>query len=334
MFRSSSTPSVPRDTRRTGLLAGLSVGAVAVGVSLLMTVGSTPAYAAQPPVGLGTTASFAVLAGTTVTNTGPTVVTGDVGVNPGTAITGFPPGQVLVGTQHAADAVALQAQNDLVTAYDDAAGRTPATTVSSDLGGQTLAPGVYRTAAAMALTGTVTLDAAGDPDAVFIFQAGSSLITASSSTVALLNGADPCNVFWQVGSSVTLGTSTTFVGNILALTSASLENQATVVGRVLARNGEVSLDANTITRPTCAAAPTSTPSATPTNTPSATATSTPHRTPAATPTLPFGHPETGRPASTAASGTPWLALGILALGGAGGVALVAARRPRRPQPRE
>ena len=165
---------------------------------------TAPAVAAQPQVGLGTATPYAVLAGTTVTNTGPSVISGNVGVSPGTAITGFPPGLVNAGTIHAADAAALQAKNDLTTAYNDAAGRSPVVDeTSQNLGGQTLVPGVYSAASGMALTGTVTLDAQGDPDAVFVFQAGSTLITASSSRVALIGGAQACNVFWQVGSSAT-----------------------------------------------------------------------------------------------------------------------------------
>ncbi|MGA3354975.1 MAG: ice-binding family protein [Acidimicrobiales bacterium] len=232
------------------------------------------ASAAQPPVGLGTAASFAVLAGTTVTNTGPSTISGDLGVSPGTAITGFPPGKVINGTQHAADAVALQAQSDLTTAYKDAAGRIPATTVSKDLGGQTLAPGVYKATSGLGLTGTLTLNAQNNPSAVFVFQAGSTLITASSSTVKLTGGAEACNVFWQVGSSATLGTNSTFVGSILALTSATAQTGTTVEGRVLARNGQVSLDDNTITLPTCAAATTTTTSASTTTTTSASTTTT------------------------------------------------------------
>lgn len=231
-----------------------------IGATVLFTgaVGAAAAPTAQPPVGLGTTTSFAVLAGRTVTNTGPSVISGDLGVSPGTAITGFPPGKVVHGTTHAADAVALKAQADLKTAYNDAAGRTPVTTVSKDLGGQTLAPGVYKATSGLGLTGTVTLNAHNNPNAVFIFQAGSTLITASSSTVKLIGGAQACNVFWQVGSSATLGTNTTFVGSILALTSASVQTGATVDGRVLARNGQVSLDDNTITAPTCSTTSTTT----------------------------------------------------------------------------
>ena len=226
-----------------GLVAGIVGAPVASAASV------------QAPVGLGTATSFAVLAGAAVTNTGPSVISGDLGVSPGTAVTGFPPGLVSNGTIHSADAVAAQAQADLTTAYNDAAGRTPRDAVPPDLGGLTLLPGVYNRATTMGLTGTVTLNAQGNPNAVFIFQAGSSLITASNSTVALINGASPCNVYWQVGSSATLGTDTTFVGSILALTSVSVQTGTTVDGRVLARNGQVSLDTNRITRPNCAVIP-------------------------------------------------------------------------------
>jgi ice-binding like protein len=237
------TEKQPSDLRRWPII-------LVVAASLLF---AETASAAQPSVGLGTATSFAVLAGTTVTNTGPSDISGDVGVSPGTAVTGFPPGTVRNGTIHSADDVAAQAQADLTTAYDDAAGRTPAADASGDLGGQTLAPGVYKAASAMQLTGTVTLDGQDDPGAVFIFQAGSTLITASNSTVALIRGARSCNVFWQVGSSATLGTDTTFVGTVMALTSATVQTRTTVDGRVLARNGQVSLDSNVITRPGCGA---------------------------------------------------------------------------------
>ncbi len=240
-----------RPTQRCGSV----IVAVAVVSATALVVTSGPAEAATPTVGLGTATSFAVLAGTTVTNTGPSVISGDLGVSPGTAVTGFPPGLVNNGVIHAADAVALQAQSDLTTAYNDAAGRTPPTLVSADLGGQTLAPGVYKASSALGLTGTVTLDAQSDPAAVFIFQAGSTLKTASNSSVNLIGGANPCNVFWQVGSSATIGTTTNFVGTILALTSITLQTGANITGRALARNGQVSLDTNTITRPLCSTAP-------------------------------------------------------------------------------
>lgn len=218
-------------------------------------LGVSPAVAAQPDVGLGAATSFAVLAGSTVTNTGPSLIAGNLGVSPGTAVTGFPPGLVVNGVQNAANAVARGAKADLGKAWVDAAGRGPASAVAADIGGRTLKPGVYSHASGMFLTGTVTLDAQNDPKAVFIFQAGSTLITASSSRVRLLNGAQPCNVYWQVGSSATLGTNTDFVGTVMALTSVSLKTGADVEGRVLARNGAVTLDTNTISLPRCNESP-------------------------------------------------------------------------------
>jgi hypothetical protein len=227
------------------------VGLIALAALTAVLVSAAVADAAQSPVGLGTASSFAVLAGQTVTNTGPSTINGDLGVSPGTAVTGFPPGTVN-GTLHSADAVAMQAQSDLTTAYNDAAGRTPPELVPADLGGETLTAGVYRNATGLGLTGSLTLDAQGNPNAVFIFQAGSTLITASGSHVNLINGAQACNVFWQIGSSATLGTSSTFDGNILALTSISVNNSVTVDGRVLARNGSVTLNNDTITAANCA----------------------------------------------------------------------------------
>jgi serine protease AprX len=206
-----------------------------------------------PSIGLGTADSFAVLAGSTVTNTGPSTINGDLGLHPGTSVTGFGPGTVN-GATHTADATALQAKTDLTAAYDDVAGRTPPTPAPADLGGLMLKPGVYRSASSLALTGELALDAQGDPSAVFVFQAGSTLITASASRVRLVNGAQACNVFWQVGSSATLGTSTVFAGNILALTSISMNDGVTMNGRALARNGAVTLINDTITAPHCATA--------------------------------------------------------------------------------
>ncbi|WP_234316302.1 ice-binding family protein, partial [Streptomyces sp. NRRL S-104] len=203
---------------------------------------------------LGTATNYAVLAGSTVTNTGPTVINGDLGLHPGTSVTGFPPG-VVNGTQHITDAAAAQAKSDLVIAYNDAASRGPGTATPADIGGQTLAPGVYTASSTLNLTGTVTLDGQNNPEAVFIFQIPSTLITAPASVVALINGANACNVFWQVGSSATLDTNTQFKGNILALTSITLNSGAVLEGRALARNGAVTLDTNTITRAACAVGP-------------------------------------------------------------------------------
>jgi hypothetical protein len=223
-------------------------------VTVVVLPGSSADAAGPAPVGLGTAADFAVLAGSAVTNTGPTTVNGNLGVSPEEAVTGFPPGIVSNGTIHAADAVAAQAQNDLTTAYNDAAGRTGAATVAGDLGGQTLTAGVYNSASSLGLTGTLTLDGQGDENAVFIFQAGSTLTTASASHVSLIGGAVPCNVFWQVGSSATLGTDSVFTGNLLALTSITMTTGATIDGRMLARNGAATMDTNTITRALCPAA--------------------------------------------------------------------------------
>ncbi len=306
--------------KRRPLRRLFTVGAAATLAVFAVALGAPAALAAQPQVGLGNAAPFAVLAGTTVTNTGPSVISGDVGVSPGTAVTGFPPGQVNNGTIHLGDAVAAGAQADLTTAYNDAAGRTPATTVANpDLGGTTLAPGVYKVASAMSLTGTVTLDGQNDPNAVFIFQAGSTLITASSSTVKLIGGAQACNVFWQVGSSATLGTGSNFAGTIMALTSASVQTGATVAGRVLARNGQVSLDDNTITVPTCTTATTT--STTTTGTTANTGTT------AATTVIPTGAPKTGvGGASGSGDSIVLLTLGGMALIGAGAAAGQAIRR--------
>ena len=221
--------------------------------ALLCVLAVAPAAGAQA-VGLGTATSFAVLGGSAITNTGPTTVSGDLGLSPGTAVSGFPPGTVTNGSMHITDATAAQAQADLVTAYNDAAGRAATETVAGDLGGRTLLAGVYRSASTIGITGDLTLNAQGNPDAVFIFQIGSTLTTASASRVVLVGGAQACNVFWQVGSSATLGTDSTLVGSVLALTSVTANTRAAVDGRLLARNGAVTLDTNNIARPTCAAA--------------------------------------------------------------------------------
>jgi hypothetical protein len=231
-------------------------GIVAAGALALLAV---PAGALAAPVDLATADPFVVLAGTTVTNTGPSVLNGDLGVAPGKAITGFGLPAVVNGATHEGDEVASQAQLDLTNAYNVAAGQpvAPADDLSgTNLGNRKLGPGAYRYTSEALMTGALTLDAEGDPNAQFVFEIGSELTTESASSVILVNGASPCNVYWQVGSSADIGTTTTFVGNLMALTSISLKNGATVDGRMLARNGQVSLINNVLTKPLCATGPT------------------------------------------------------------------------------
>jgi hypothetical protein len=203
------------------------------------------------PVSLRSAAPFAVLAGSTVTNTALlTTVNGDLGLSPGTAVTGFPPG-VVNGAIHAGDPVAAQAKLDLTAAYLDAAGRSCSpVAVAGNLGGQTLYPGLYKSTSSLEISsGDLTLDAQGDPDAVFIFQMASTLITTAGRQVILSGGAKANNVYWQVGSSATLGTTSVFKGNILALASITLQTGATLEGRALTQTAAVTLDGNTVTRP-------------------------------------------------------------------------------------
>jgi hypothetical protein len=243
--------------RRFASRAMMRLGATGVVFfALVATLVFASSAQAATAVGLGTADSFAVLAGQGVTNTGATVVNGDLGTSPNPAVTGFggPPNGTVNGAIHAADALAGQAQSDLTTAYNNAAGQGPPNAVATELGGSTLTPGVY-TSGTFGITagaGPLVLDAVGDPAAVFIFQTPATLITGVASQVQLINGAQSCNVFWQIGTSATLGTSSTFIGNILALQSIQLANGVTVDGRLLARNASVTLLDDTITRAQCA----------------------------------------------------------------------------------
>ncbi len=288
---------------RRGFLAGRLIG-IWAGAKLLrklkywtipfivaaLVVASAGNTMSQVAPTLGAAESFGVLGGVTVTNTGPTVVNGNLGVSPGTAVTGFPPGIVVPpGAIHAGDAVAQQAQNDVTIAYNALAGQPcDVNLTSQDLGGLTLTPGVYCFNTSAQLTGKLTLDLQGNAHAVFIFQIGSTLTTAPGSSVVFINGGPGCNVFWQVGSSATFNADTVFAGNVVVFTSITLNTRASVTGRVLARNGAVTLDSNTIARCVAAPAATVTPTATDalTSTPTATPTGTQTQTvtPPATPT--------------------------------------------------
>ena len=252
---------------------------------VIATTTSNLVVLAATSANLGTADSFAVLAGSAITNNGSSIINGNLGISPGSAVTGFPPGSIN-GTQQVANSIAVQAQTDLTAAYNNAAGQTPVSTIPTELGGTIKTAGVYDSAAGtFQITGTLTLDAAGDPNAVFVFKTNSTLITSGTSNVVLLNAAQACNVFWQVGSSATLGTNSIFKGNILALTSATLTTGTNVEGRVLARNGAVTLDTNTITRATCAVLP---PASTSSSTSTVTSTSvvTPTRVLTSSPKLP------------------------------------------------
>jgi hypothetical protein len=241
-------------TVRRGLLG------IALVITALVLV-QVSALAATTAPDLGVASSFAVLAGSTVTNTGPTVVSGDLGVSPGTAVTGFtgpPQGSVTNGSIHSADPMAAQAQSDLTTAYNAAAAQSCTTDESGKTLGAgseaTLIPGVYCFSTSAQLTGDLHLNGAG----VYIFQVGTTLTTATGSRVFLDNGASACQVFWQLGSSAIIGTTTQFAGTVMALTSISVGHAATIEGRVLARNAAVTLDDNAVTRPACGQSQTAT----------------------------------------------------------------------------
>jgi Ice-binding-like len=316
---------------------GATMISLALAGAFLLTFAGTATAAIVPTVGLGAAGNYSVLAGAGVTNTGNTTMHQNLGSSgSSSALTGFPPGLVIApGVQDTAGAAAGQLA--LTTAYDDAHDRVLTATVTADLTGLTLQGGVYAGPAKAALTlpGTLTLDGAGNPNTVFIFQTDSSLITGSGSSVSLINGAQECNVFWQVLSSATLHTGSTFVGNILALTSITMDDDVTVHGRALARNGDVTLINDHFTTPTCATslpAPTTTvaPAAT---VPGAVPTTLPAGTPgvsATTTTLGLtvgivGPPQTGA-APMPANDFPWPAVVVAAAGGAAMLGVIVRRR--------
>ncbi len=296
----------------------------AVTLAIGMLANGQTAFAAGPtPVGLGTAGSFAVLAGTGITNTGATTITGDVGSFSNPAETGFGT-VVLKGTNHAGDAVTQGAKGALGTAYTDAAGRTPSTVITGGiLAGKTLVGGVYNAGGfTLNLTGTLTLDGQNDPNSVWIIQAPSDLITASGSSVKLINGASSCHVFWQVTSSATLGSGSTFMGTILALTSITVASGATINGAVLARNGDVTLIGDTITN-VCSTSPIASASSSAAASSSASASSSAGSTVTLTPT------STISDSPSNSSTTPLLPLLIFGFAGMGLAAFIVRRRSIR-----
>jgi hypothetical protein len=201
-------------------------------------------------VTLGATSGLALLAGSGITSTGATVITGDIGLSPGSSIGGFPPG-ILNGTQHINDNISTQAKLDLTAAYDDLAGRTSTdiVTLSGNIGGLTLTPGLYKSTSSLAVSsGDLTFDAKGDATAVFIIQIASTLTTTSGRQVILAGGALASNIFWTVGTSATFGTTSVFKGTVLAMQSITFNTGATLDGRAFARTGAVTMAGNTIVK--------------------------------------------------------------------------------------
>lgn len=256
----------------------ITTTALALSTGLVLFSFAHSATAVEAPVDLGTASSYSVLAHSTVTNTNVTNLSGDLGLNPGTAVADT--GSLIVGgATNIANAPALQAKNDLDAAYTEAAGRSYLSLSGVELASQTIAPGAWESGGVLANSGNLTLDAQNDPNAVFIFKSTATLITGTGSTMTLINGADACNVFWVVPSSATLGTSSTFVGTIMAYADVAVLNSVTVQGRAMARTGQVTLDNDTFTSIPCS---TPTPSPTASESPSASASATEE---AAAPTL-------------------------------------------------
>jgi len=238
--------------KKVSLITLIAIGLLSVGCKknenddVVIPVQST----SMLTVTLAGTSGFVILAGSAVTNTGSTEITGDLGLSPGTSVGGFPPGN-LTGTQHINDVIANQAKLDLTVAYNDAAGRTSTDIVSlsGNIGGLTLTPGLYKSTSSLQISsGDLTFDASGNSNAVFIIQIASTLTTTSGRKVILSGGASPGNIFWQVGSSATIGTNSDFKGIILAMESVTLKTGATLDGRAFARTGAVTMEGNTIVK--------------------------------------------------------------------------------------
>ena len=209
-------------------------------------------FTTEPAVNLGSASTYAILATTSVANTGNSSFDGDIGVSPGTAVTGFPPG-VLTGTIHGGDAAAASAQVDLAAAYKDAAARPASAAIAGDLAGRTLTSGVYKSTAALAISTTLTLDGQGNPNAIFIIQVDAAFNTAAGSSVVLINGAQPSRVYWQVAGAVSLGAASAFTGTIIGMAAISIGAGVTYLGRALTANGAVSMSTASSTSPAPAA---------------------------------------------------------------------------------
>lgn len=316
----------------------LVVACIAAPAALMITstVPSVQAADITESVKLGSASEYSVLAASTVTNTGPTTLSRSLGLSPGSAVTGFPPGVVLsTGSINIANASAQQAQSDLTAGYNDGASRALTGTVPADLGGQVLRSGVYAAdgKGPLSISGTVVLDAKGNTDAVFIFQTDSTLTTASNSAVQLINGAQACRVHWVVGSSATLGTGTQFVGTILAVASITVTTGASVRGRALASNGAVTLDSNVFTPASCQPPLSATAPTVPGAAPGAPASTVPRTTTTVARTTTTTIPRTttttigGFPVTGSDPGSLLVIAAFLVAGGVGGT-LVARRRRR------
>jgi hypothetical protein len=248
----------PRDRRSRSARYGAATAAAVVAISAALLASAETAQAAAAAVPMGTAEPFAVLGGTGITNTGTTTIHGDIGSLPNPVMTVT--GQIrLTGTNHSGDGVTATAKSDLTAAYLNASPvghPVPDGTVSADLAGQTLTPGVYTSASSLAISGPLPLTLTGTASDVFVFQAGSTLITSANTSVVLTGGVTACNVFWQVGSSTTLGVNSTFRGTIMTLSNSTMQTGATLEGSLLTRNGAVTLDSNTILRPACASSET------------------------------------------------------------------------------
>jgi type VI secretion system secreted protein VgrG len=296
----------PRSIRGAALRRLAATLGLAIAALVLPAIGLAAAKAPD----LGTARGYALVANTTITNTGATLVDGNLALV-GPSVTGFGPG-VITGRSDIGNAAASNAEADVLAAHHDATGAAPVTEMAGDLGGQTLLPGVYHFGVAATLHGTLTLDGDGKTNPLFIFQIGTTLTTGTGARVVLTHGAAGCAVFWAVGTSATIGTATSLQGNLMALVSITMNTSASIGvgggrngGRAFAQNGAITLDTNTVIPPSgsCAVpppppAPTPTPTPTPTRRPTPTPAPTPIKTTGPTPTMTAPVPETPAPSAS------------------------------------